>query len=113
MKYKKFFGKGMQYIKESNPDMFETIVRLNESVFTGKILDYKTQKLIAIGIVASMGDEKAIEMQMKSGMIELNITKEEIMDALQVVLLTAGMPVFIKSVNILNNISFDEKLLKI
>ena len=60
-----------------------------------------------------MGDEKAIEMQMKSGMIELNITKEEIMDALQVVLLTAGMPVFIKSVNILNNISFDEKLLKI
>ena len=113
MKYKKFFGRGMRYIKESNLDMYETIVRLNESVFTGKVLDYKTQKIIAIGIVASIGDDKAIEMQMKSGMIELSITKEEIMDALQIVLLTSGMPVFIKSVNILNNISFNETLLKI
>ena len=37
-------------------------------------------------------------------MKELDITKEEIMDVLKIVLLTSGMPAFSKAVHILNSV---------
>ena len=67
MKGEKFSGKGMNVIKEDYPDLYESIVNLNETVFTGKSLDYKTQKLIAIGIASSSQDSRSIKKQMKSG----------------------------------------------
>ena len=104
MKNEVFFGEGMKVVKEKYPDLYEAIVKLNEATFTGKVLDYKTQKLIAIGIVASKCDEVATERQMRSGMKELGITKEEIADVLRVVLLTSGMPAFIKAMKILEKL---------
>jgi alkylhydroperoxidase/carboxymuconolactone decarboxylase family protein YurZ len=104
MKNEKFFGEGMKVVKEKYPDLYEAIVKLNEAAFTGKVLDYKTQKLIAIGIVASKCDEVATEKQMISGMKELGITKEEIADVLRVVLLTSGMPAFTKAMKILEKL---------
>ncbi len=38
-------------------------------------------------------------------MQELDITKEEIMDVLKIVLLTSGMPAFSKAVQILNSVA--------
>jgi len=101
MKNEVFVGEGMKYVKEDCPDLYEAIVKLNDAVYSGKVLDYKTQKLIAIGIAASTGDEKSTKKQMKSGMSELGITKEEIADVLRVVLLTSGMPAFTKAMKIL------------
>ena len=65
------------------------------------MLDYKTQKLVAIAINAAASDDRAMRKQMLSGMKELGITRDEIMDVLKVVLLTAGKPAFTKAVNIL------------
>jgi alkylhydroperoxidase/carboxymuconolactone decarboxylase family protein YurZ len=104
MKGKVFYGKGMSSIKESYPDIYDTVVQLNETVFTGKVLDYKTQKLIAIAIAASNADKRAIQKQIQSAVSEFGVTKDEVMDVLRVVLLTSGMPAFIKSVGILNEV---------
>lgn len=104
MKEHIFYGKAMKGIEKNNPDIHQVIVELNDVAYTGKELDYKTQKLIAIGITASSSDERAIEKQMRSGMRELDITKDEIMDVLRVVLLTAGNPAFMKAAGILEDL---------
>lgn len=101
MKEEVFFSKVMPHIKKDYPDIYEASVKLNNVVYTGKTLDYKTQKLIAIAVNAAASDDRAIRKQMISGMKELDITKDEIMDALRVVFLTAGKPAFIKAVGIL------------
>ena len=101
MKGKVFFGEGMARTKSEYPDLYNAIVGLDEAIFSGKALDYKTQKLIAIGINACTSDETATKKQMISGMKELGITKEEIVDVLRVVLLTSGMPPFTKGMKIL------------
>jgi len=67
-------------------------------------LDYKTQKLIAIGIAASRCDESATDRQIRSAIKELGITSDEIVDVLRVVLLTSGMPSFTKGIRILEEI---------
>ncbi|MDR3222466.1 MAG: carboxymuconolactone decarboxylase family protein [Methanobrevibacter sp.] len=108
MKGKIFYGKGMASIKDEYPDIYEAVADLNEVVFTGKVLNYKTQKLIAIAIAASNSDERATKKQILSAVSEFNAIKDEIMDVLRVVLLTSGMPPFIKAVSILNKV-FDEK----
>ncbi|ADG13555.1 carboxymuconolactone decarboxylase family protein [Methanocaldococcus infernus] len=104
MKNEVFYGEGIKYIKENYKELYDTIVQLNEVAYTGKALDYKTLKLVAIAITAAKCDEKATEKQMRSGMKELGITKDEIMDVLKVVLLTSGMPAFMKAVRILKNL---------
>lgn len=107
MKDKVFYGKGMQTLKKEDEELYQTIVNLNENVWDGKALDYKTQKLIAIGIVASNNDNGSIKKQITSAKKELNITKEEVFDALKIVLLTSGMPSFSNSIRILNEV-YDE-----
>jgi len=104
MKSEVFYGKGMHKIKDDMPELYQAISALNEVIYTGKALDYKTQKLIALGIAASRCDEVATEKQMRSAMAELGVTKDEIGDVLRVVLLLAGMPAFNKGVRILDDV---------
>ena len=104
MKEEVFFGEGMARTKSEYPDIYKAIVALNEAAYTGKALDYKTQKLIAIGINAAASDDRATKKQMISGMKELGITKDEIVDVLRVVLLTSGMPPFTKGMKTLGEI---------
>ncbi|HNS71578.1 MAG TPA: carboxymuconolactone decarboxylase family protein [bacterium] len=99
-----FYGKGVNKIKNEYPEIYEAIVKLDEAVFTGRALDYRTQKLVALGITAARADESATKRQMMSGMNEFNITKDEIVDVLRVVLLTAGMPAFNKGMRILDEL---------
>ena len=101
MKEEVFFGEGMKNVKKDYPELYNAIVVLNESTYTGKIVDYRTQKLIALGINAAASDERATRKQMISAMKEFNITKDEIVDVLRVVLLTSGMPPFTKAMKIL------------
>ena len=104
MKEEVFFSKGMKHVKEDYPDLYEASVNLNDVCYTGKVLDYKTQKLIAIGIAAAASDDRAVKKQIFSGMKELDITKDEVVDVLRVVLLLAGKPAFTKGMNALYNI---------
>ena len=101
---KVFYGKGMARVKEEDEELYQAIVALNDSVWTGKALDYKTQKLIAIGIAASNADSRATEKQIMSAKKELGVTREEVLDVLKVVLLTSGMPPFNKALQIANKV---------
>ncbi|VVB72745.1 Carboxymuconolactone decarboxylase family protein [uncultured archaeon] len=104
MKEEIFFGEGMAMVKKDYPDLYKAIVGLNEAAYTGKVIDYKTQKLIALGINASASDDRAIRKQMMSAIKEFGVSKDEIVDVLRVVLLTSGMPPFTKSMKILNEL---------
>jgi len=101
MKEEVFFGEGMANVKKDYPDLYKAIVGLNEAAYTGKVLDYRVQKLIALGINAAASDDRATKKQMMSAMKEFGITKDEIVDVLRVVLLTSGMPSFTKGMKIL------------
>ena len=105
MKEEVFYGKGMAHVKKDYPDIFKAVVELNEAAFSGKVLDYRTQKLIALGITAASSDNRAMKKQMISAMKEFDITKDEIVDVLRVVLLTSGNPPFNKAVKILYDIT--------
>ncbi|MBQ6813778.1 MAG: carboxymuconolactone decarboxylase family protein [Methanobrevibacter sp.] len=104
MKEEVFYGKGMNSLKKDEPELYEAIVGLNEAVWNGKALDYKTQKLIAIGIAAANSDTRATEKQIKSGKEELGISRDEVIDVLRVVLLTSGMQPFNKALQITNKV---------
>ena len=97
MKDEVFYGKGIHELEGEYPDLYELVKNISDVVYDGYALDYKTQKLIAIGITASRADPRATKKQIKSGMKELDITKEEIMDVLK-------MPAFSKAVQILNSV---------
>jgi alkylhydroperoxidase/carboxymuconolactone decarboxylase family protein YurZ len=101
MKEEVFFGEGMAKTKKDYPDLYNAIVGLNEAAYTGKVVDYKTQKLIALGINAAASDDRAVKKQMMSAMKEFGVTRDEIVDVLRVVLLTSGMPPFTKAMKIL------------
>ena len=104
MKGEVYYGKGIRELRDENPDLYDLVTNINETVWNGKVLDYKTQKLIAIGITASRADPRATKKQIRSAIEVLGITKEEIVDVLRVVLLTSGMPAFSKSLQILNSV---------
>lgn len=91
----------MARVKADYPDLYSAIVGLNEAAYTGKVIDYRTQKLIALGINAAASDDRATKKQMISAMKEFGITKDEIVDVLRVVLLTSGMPPFTKAMRML------------
>lgn len=101
MKEDVFYGKGMVHVKKDYPDIYKAVVELNKAAYTGKVLDYRTQKLIALGITAAASDDRAMKKQMISAMREFDITKDEIVDVLRVVLLTSGNPPFIKAMKTL------------
>jgi alkylhydroperoxidase/carboxymuconolactone decarboxylase family protein YurZ len=105
MKEDVFYGKGMAFVKKDYPDLYDAVVTLNEAAYTGKSLDYKTQKLIALGITAANSDDRAMKKQMMSAMREFDVTKDEIVDVLRVVLLTSGNPPFVKAMKILYDLA--------
>jgi alkylhydroperoxidase/carboxymuconolactone decarboxylase family protein YurZ len=105
MKEDVFYGKGMAHVKKDYPDIYDAVVGLNQAAYTGKVLDYRTQKLIALAINAANSDDRAMRKQMMSAMREFDISRDEIVDVLRVVLLTSGMPPFTKAMKILYEIT--------
>ena len=104
MKEEVFYGKGMGRIKDEDEELYQAIVALNDAVWNGKVLDYRTQKLIAIGIAASKGDSRATEKQIMSAKKEFGVSRDEVIDVLKVVLLTSGMQAFNKALQIANKV---------
>ena len=105
MKGEVYYGKGIRELEEGHEDLYNLVTDMNNVVWNGKVLDYKTQKLIAIGITASRADPRATKKQIRSAIEVLGISKEEIVDVLRVVLLTSGMPAFSKALQILNSVT--------
>lgn len=104
MSEKVFYGKGVRRIKKEDPVLYDSIVELDKNVWDGNALDYRTQKLIAIAISATNQEGSSFLKQALKAKKELDITKEEMMDVLKVVLLTSGMIPFNKALDVLNKL---------
>lgn len=90
----------MMLIKRDYPELYKNMVELKELVYENNVVDDKTLKLVSIAITAANEDVVATRKQIISGMEEYDITHEEIMDILKVVLLISGKPAFMKAVGI-------------
>ena len=104
MKEEVFYGKGMGRVKEEDEELYQAIVALNDAVWNGKALDYKTQKLIAIAISATNPESSAFLKQVAKAKKELDISRDEMMDVLKMVLLTSGMMPFNKALEVVNKL---------
>jgi alkylhydroperoxidase/carboxymuconolactone decarboxylase family protein YurZ len=81
-------------LAETDPDIHEMILKLDQFIWDDGALSCKTKKLIAIAIAASMRDQHAIKAQM-AGAKNLGVTKDEVEEALRVAYLLAGMPAYV------------------
>ena len=101
---KVFYGKGIRRIKEEDPQLYDSIENLDKNIWNANSLDYRTQKLIAIGISATNPESSSFLKQLSKAKKELDISKEELMDVLKVVLLTSGMMQFNKALEVVNKV---------
>ena len=104
MSEKVFYGKGVRRIKNEDPELYGAIENLDKNVWNGSSLDYRTQKLIAIAISTTSNEGNSFMKQVSKAKKELDISRDEIMDVLKVVLLTSGMPAFNKALEVVNKL---------
>ena len=104
MAEKVFYGRGVRRIKNEDSQLYESIQVLDKNVWNANVLDYRTQKLIAIAISATNQDSSSFLRQVSKAKKELDISRDELMDVLKVVLLTSGMPSFNKSLEVVNKL---------
>lgn len=97
---KVFYGKGIRRVKEEDPQLYESIENLDKNIWNANSLDYRTQKLIAIAISATNHESSSFLKQLSKAKKELDISRDEVMDVLKVVLLTSGMMPFIKALEV-------------
>lgn len=101
---KVFYGKGIRQIKKDDSKLYDSIENLDKNVWNGKVLDYRTQKLIAIGISATAHESSSFLKQLSKAKKELDLSRDEVMDILKVVLLTSGMISFNHALEIVNKL---------
>ena len=104
MAEKVFYGKGIKRIKKEDPQLYDSIEKLDKNVWNANSLDYRTQKLIAIAISATNPDSSSFLKQVSKAKKELDISRDEIMDVLKVVLLTSGMVPFNHALEVVNKL---------
>lgn len=83
----------LEHIKEHNPDLAVLIGDMDKIVVEDGALDRKTKRLIALACVAVRMCEDCIYPQAKVAK-NYGATKKEIVEALQVAVLTGGVPVW-------------------
>jgi 4-carboxymuconolactone decarboxylase len=81
-------------LKETNPELYNSVMGLDHMVWADGRLSRKDKKLIAIAIAAAMRDGHAVRAQL-AGAPHLGISLEEIEEALRVTFLLAGMPAYV------------------
>lgn len=101
---KVFYGKGIRRIKKEDPELYDSIENLDKNVWNAKVLDYRTQKLIAIAISATNNESSSFLKQVSKSKKELGISRDEMMDVLKVVLLTSGMIPFNHALEVVNKL---------
>jgi alkylhydroperoxidase/carboxymuconolactone decarboxylase family protein YurZ len=77
-----------------DPGMFNLVMRFEQHIWDDGALSRKTKKLIAIAIAAALRDQHAVHAQL-AGAAKLDVTKEEIEEALRVTFLLSGMPAYV------------------
>ena len=88
---KVFYGKGIRQIKKEDSKLYDSVENLDKNIWDGNVLDYRTQKLIAIAISATNQESSSFLKQLSKAKKELDLSRDEVMDVLKVVLLTSGM----------------------
>lgn len=78
---------------EHNPEMVKLIERMDKVLVEDGALDKKTKRLIALACVATRMCEECIYPQAKVAM-NYGATKEEILETLEVCMVTGGVPTF-------------------
>ena len=101
---KVFYGKGIRAIKKENPELYDSIENLDKNIWNSNVLDYRTQKLIAIAISATNNESSSFIKQASKAKKELDISRDEMMDVLKVVLLTSGMIPFNHALDAVNKL---------
>lgn len=81
----------MQLIGEQAPEWFKLYRASDKAMWTDSALSAKIKVLMGLAVVAGRLCPDCVEMQMKSA-IHHGATKEEILDTLGVVFVTAGAP---------------------
>ncbi|MDD1767692.1 MAG: carboxymuconolactone decarboxylase family protein [Methanomassiliicoccales archaeon] len=81
----------LDHIREHNPDLAILIKDMDKIVVNDGALDRKTKRLIALACVAVRMCEDCIYPQAKMAK-NYGATKEEIVEALQIAVLTGGVP---------------------
>ncbi|HOT08067.1 MAG TPA: carboxymuconolactone decarboxylase family protein [Methanotrichaceae archaeon] len=83
----------LKAIYEAKPELVEMIERMDRVLLEDGALDRKTKRLIALACVATRMCEDCIYPQAKVAM-NYGATKEEILEALEVCMITGGVPTF-------------------
>jgi len=83
----------LKAIHDHNPQLVELIENLDKVLLEDGALDKKTKRLIALACVATRMCEDCIYPQAKVAM-NYGATKEEILEAMQVCIITGGVPTF-------------------
>ena len=104
MAEKVFYGKGVRRIKKEDPELYDSIENLDKNIWNGSSLEYRTQKLIAIAISATNHESSSFLKQVSKAKKELELSRDEIMDVLKVVLLTSGMIPFNHALEVVNKL---------
>jgi len=81
----------LKLIYESHPKLFDTIYNMDKTLLSDGALSAKTKRLIALAVVATQGCEACVTAQMKAAM-NMGASREEVLDTLGVLVVTAGMP---------------------
>ncbi|MGD0056530.1 MAG: carboxymuconolactone decarboxylase family protein [Methanomassiliicoccales archaeon] len=86
-----YLPKTLDHIREHNPELAVLIKDMDQIVVNDGALDRKTKRLIALACVAVRMCEDCVYPQAKVAK-NYGATKEEIVEALQVAVLTGGVP---------------------
>ena len=86
-----FVPSTLKHIHEHNPDLAIIIRQMDQIMVNDGALDRKTKRLIALACVAVRMCEDCVYPQAKVAK-NYGATKEEIVEALQVAVLTGGVP---------------------
>ncbi|KUL00852.1 MAG: Carboxymuconolactone decarboxylase [Methanoculleus marisnigri] len=81
-------------LKETDPDLYRSVMGLDQMIWADGALSRQTKKIIAIAIAAALRDGHAVRAQM-AGAGNLGVSKEEIEEGLRVAFLLAGMPAYV------------------
>ncbi|AIZ56190.1 alkyl hydroperoxide reductase AhpD [Candidatus Methanoplasma termitum] len=81
----------LKSIKELNPDFMETLHAMDKFMTEDRALDKKTKRLMALACIAVRMCEDCVYAQAKVAK-NYGATKEEILEAIQVAVLTGGVP---------------------
>jgi alkylhydroperoxidase/carboxymuconolactone decarboxylase family protein YurZ len=93
----KKIGKVPKFFKElteTEPEMFNMVMRFEKHIWDDGALTKQTKKLIAIAIAAALRDQHAVRAQL-AGAANLGVTKKEVEEALRVTFLLSGMPAYV------------------